>query len=83
MSQKFPLMIPGAKPEGTHKVTAPFDGAHIADCETAGAGAIETALKTAHALYTNRDGWLKAPQRIEILRKTAQLMVENAEELSV
>lgn len=83
MSQEFSLMIPGAKPGGTHKVTAPFNGAHIADCQVAGADAIQTALKTAHALYMNRDGWIKAPRRIEILKKTAQLMSENAEELAV
>lgn len=83
MTAHFPLMVPGASATDTHDVHAPFDGSLIATVDVAGASAVETALATAHALYTNRDKWLSAPQRIEILERTAAIMQERAEELAI
>ena len=45
-------------------VTAPFDGSEIASVPNATRQDVENALKTAHALYRDRDGWLSKPQRI-------------------
>ena len=64
-------------------MTAPFDGSPIATVATGGHEAIETALATAHALYTDRNSWLKPPQRIEILEAAARLMEQRADELAV
>jgi len=82
MTAHFPLMVPGAANTGTHDVHAPFDGSLIATVDVAGASAVETALATAHDLYTDRDKWLSAPQRIEILERTAAIMQERADELA-
>jgi len=83
MTAHFPLMVPGASATETHNVTAPFDGSLIATVDVAGASAVETALATAHALYTDRDKWLSAPQRIEILERAATIMQERADELAI
>ena len=83
MTAHFPLMVPGASATDTHDVHAPFDGSLIATVDVAGASAVETALATAHALYTDRDKWLSAPQRIEILERTAAIMQERADELAI
>lgn len=83
MTAHFPLMVPDAKAEGTHKVVAPYDLTEIATVDVAGADAVETALANAHALFRNRDGWLPAPQRIAILERLAAIMQSRAEELAV
>lgn len=64
-------------------VTAPFDGSEIASVPNATRQDVENALKTAHALYRDRDGWLSKPQRIDILRKTAEIIKERRQELAV
>lgn len=63
-------------------VYAPFDRKPIGKIATADANAVEQALKTAHALYRNRDAWLPAVKRIEILEKTITLMKQRADELA-
>ncbi len=68
---------------GSITVTAPFDGAEIGSLPTADAAAVENALATAHGLYRNRDAWLPKTQRIEILRKAAEIIKERREELAV
>ena len=64
-------------------VTAPFDGSEIASVPNATGKDVENALATAHALYRNRDGWLSKPQRIDILRKTAEIIKERRQQLAV
>ncbi len=64
-------------------VTAPYDGAVIANLQTDDAQSIEAALDTAYGLYRNRSGWLALHQRIEILEKAAGLMTERADELAL
>src|ERR1041384_2598002 len=80
----FDLQIPGATSKsGPVTVYAPFDRKPIGKVATADAGAVEHALATAHALYRNRDAWLPAAKRIEILEKAIALMKERAEVLAV
>ena len=81
---RFPLMVPGAKadPEPL-QVDAPFDGQIIAEIETGNADVVERALSTAHGLYRDRDAWLPAPQRIEILKRAAEIMQERRDELAL
>ena len=83
MTTHFTLMVPGATANGTHEVVAPYDGSLIATVDIADASAVETALSTAHALYNDRDKWLSAPQRIEILQRAATIMQERAAELAI
>ncbi len=83
MTQHFPLMVPGAGPDGEHlSVTAPFDGAIIATIERAGLDAVQHALETAHRLFRDRDAWLNPARRIEILERTAAIMKESRQELA-
>jgi acyl-CoA reductase-like NAD-dependent aldehyde dehydrogenase len=43
----------------------------------------ERALATAHALFRNRDAWLPATRRIEILRRAASLLEDRRETLAL
>ncbi|MEE9286794.1 MAG: aldehyde dehydrogenase family protein, partial [Gammaproteobacteria bacterium] len=80
----YPVMIPGANTtDGVLEVTAPFDGSLIATVDTADWKAADKALQTAHDLFLDRDHWLGVSQRIDILKKTAAMMSERAEELAV
>ena len=83
MTDHFKLQIPGAKANGKVDVTAPFDGAFIASIETGGVDAVETALTTAHELFSNRDNWLSADSRIAVLEKTAAIMQSRFDELAI
>ncbi|MCK4834415.1 MAG: aldehyde dehydrogenase family protein, partial [Gammaproteobacteria bacterium] len=83
MPEHFKLLIPGATAAGKIDVTAPFDGAHIATIETGDAKAVETALDTAHNLFSNRQNWLSAEQRINILEKAATIMQSRFDELAI
>ena len=83
MSDHFKLLIPGATAAGTVNVTAPYDGTHIANIETGDSEAVEIALNTAHNLFTDKQNWLTAEQRINILEKAADIMQSRFEELAV
>jgi len=84
MSEHFPLMVPGAGAcQRTVEVTAPWDGATIATIDSGDAAAVEQALATADRVFRDRDGWLPAARRLEILERTAALMGERRDELAV
>lgn len=75
MSEHFPLMIIDAPARsGSLPVTAPYDGALIAEVDTGGEQHVDKALDTAYALFRDRDRWLPLYRRIEILERAAQLM---------
>lgn len=81
---RYGLLIPGARSASAPlKVHAPFDRRLIGEVATADDGAVEHALATAHALYRDRDAWLPAARRIEILERAGALMKERAEMLAV
>ncbi len=83
MTEHFKLLVPGATAAGSINVTAPYDGAHIATIETGDATAVETALNTAHQLFHNKQNWLTAEQRINILEKAANIMQSRFDELAI
>jgi len=83
MTDHFPLLVPGAEADGKVEVTAPYDCSVIATVDTGGSDAVETALKTADALYRDRDNWLTAEQRIQVLDRTADIMQSRFDELAV
>ncbi len=64
-------------------VTAPFDGAFIQNVPSADANTVEKALSTAYGLYRDRSGWIPKHKRIEILRKTAEIIKERREDLAL
>ena len=68
---------------GSLEVLAPFDQSVIAEVETANAEQIDQALEVAYSLYRNKDSWLPLHKRIEILENTAQLMVQQQEQLAL
>ncbi len=84
MSDRLPLMVPGAKPGPDFlEVTAPYDQSPIQTLDTAGLDAIDRALDTATRLYRDRDSWLQPFERIQILEKAATIMSDRAEELAL
>ncbi len=84
MTTPLPLLVPGAQPsDNTICVTAPFDESPIATLQAADATAVDAALTTAFDLFRNRDQWLSAETRIDILTRTATLMREQAEQLAL
>ena len=83
MADHFKLLIPGATSAGTINVTAPYDGAQIATIETGDANAVEIALEKAQQLFSNKQHWLTAEQRINILEKTADIMQSRFDELAI
>ena len=64
-------------------VTAPYDGSVIDTVPNSTMEDVENAMATAHALYRNRDGWLSKPQRIDILRRAAEIIKERREDLAL
>ena len=83
-AEHYPLLIEGnTTAAGTMTVTAPYDGAKIAELDTAGAAHVEDALAVAHSLFRDRDAWLPLSQRIEILETAAQIMAEHLETLAL
>ena len=64
-------------------VTAPYDGSAIDSVPNSTMEDVENAMATAHALYRNRDGWLSKPQRIDILRRAAEIINERREDLAL
>ncbi len=74
----YPIKVPGANAsEKVLTVTSPFNGATVGTVETIHAAGAEQALRNAATLFANKDKWLSATQRIEILKRTAQLMRER------
>lgn len=65
----------------TIDVTSPFDGSLVGTAPVASEADVENALAQAHALFKDRRRWLPKPQRIEILRRTAALVMERREEI--
>ena len=61
---------------------APFDTRPIARITTADARALEQALKTAQALFADRDSWLSPADRIAVLEQSTAIMTRRSEELA-
>jgi len=68
---------------GTIEVHAPFDRSVIAEVETVHAEHIEQAMSTAYAVYRDKASWLPLHKRIAILEKTAQIMLQQQEQLAL
>jgi acyl-CoA reductase-like NAD-dependent aldehyde dehydrogenase len=77
-------MVPGATPTAqVLEVRAPFDDSLIATVATLDRAGIDLALATAHDLFADRSAWLPAARRIEILNRSAALMEQHADRLTL
>ena len=84
MTQHFDLIIPGVETAaGTLSVYAPYDRQLIGTVATADEEMVDLALNNAQSLFNDRSSWLTADKRLEILKKTAELMSECAESLAL
>ncbi len=63
-------------------VRSPFDGALIAELESACPAEIDDALETASVLYGRRDQWLSPYERVGILDRTVRMMSADHGELT-
>lgn len=80
----FPLMIPGMpSSDGVVELRAPYDQSVLATFESADTNSVDLALSNAHQLFIDRDRWIPAPERIEILHRVKRLMAEKAEVLAL
>ncbi|WP_298934683.1 aldehyde dehydrogenase family protein [uncultured Ruegeria sp.] len=67
---------------GVVDVLNPYSLKSIGSVQTRSWGEIERMLSAAQDLHRDRDGWLPAFKRVEILKETARLMSGRAEELA-
>lgn len=67
----------------TRGVTAPFDGAPLAEVETAGAKEIEAALTAGFELHRRQRSGLPLHERVAILERAAAIMAERADALAL
>ncbi|MEO7040751.1 MAG: aldehyde dehydrogenase family protein, partial [Gemmatimonadaceae bacterium] len=87
MSQSLPhyqLFAPGAKSTaGDATVFSPYDRSPIATFAIADAAVIDKALSTAAALFKDKSRWLEPAERIAILRKVADRIDDDVEQLAM
>lgn len=66
----------------TIQVNNPFDQSLIKSVPVSTAEQLESAISKAHSLIENRDNWLPAHQRVDILERVIEIMSEQVEELT-
>ncbi len=82
MTSHYPHMIAAnINAADTLKVTAPYDGQLIATVDKVDMDGIEQALSIADDLFNDKSKWIPAAERIQILRRLASLMQDNADRL--
>lgn len=69
-------------PVGENEVRSPYDDSMLATVATGGEKHAEAALAAAFALSRDRATWLSVAQRIDILTRTADLMLEQRDTLA-
>lgn len=77
----YKLQIPNAKSVGQTEVVNPYNQNPIGTVEKVDATGVEQALKNASEAFANREAWLPAHERVNILRKAADLMTTRFDEL--
>ena len=78
----YKIKVPKANASETVlSVTSPYDGSVIGTVETINQAGAKQALVNASTLFKNKQSWLTAAQRIEILKKTAELMQQRFDNL--
>ena len=64
------------------EVVNPFDQKGIGSVPITDAETVDKYLEVAHGLFINRDNWLPAYERIDILKKTSKIMASRFDELA-
>lgn len=64
-------------------VTAPYDGAVIAELACTDRVQLESWLATAHSLFRDRGAWIPLAERIGILERTARIMLREKMRLAL
>ena len=78
------LMIQSDRPATSSlSVLSPYNGRVIENVPVADGEHIDEALGAAYAAFRNRELWLSIPERLQILDKTAEIMSEIVEELTL
>lgn len=83
MSEHHGLMLAGPEATGLLPVVSPYTGDEIGQADTCGSAHIEAALDLAHRTFRDRSNWLTVTERRSILMRTAKLMEEQAETLTL
>ena len=84
MTEHFTALIPELNESvGKLEVVSPYDGKLIATVDTVNAAAVNQALTTAAAVFSDKHRWLSPAKRIEILDTAAEIMQTRFEELAV
>ena len=84
MSNHYSSLVAGVADSGNSKeVTSPYNGEVIGSVSTVDGVTADLALKTAYAIYRDRNRWLSKVKRIEILEKTADIMRSRFDELAI
>ena len=79
MAERYGLMVPGAKSSAPYiDILSPYNRRKIGSAATADEAVAEQALKTAYGLYRDRDSWLPAWKRVDILERTVEIMQKRA-----
>ncbi len=84
MTEFFDLLIPGVK-ETSDKLSVftSYDRQLIATLAVADKECVDLALNNAYTLFKDRSRWLKLEKRLDILKRTAELMSDQAEFLAL
>lgn len=64
------------------QVSNPFDHSVVGEVPIASAEQVQQAIATAHGVFLDRDNWLPAWRRIEILERVVEIMSSQIEELT-
>lgn len=84
MTNHYPSLVVELDDSGNHRtITSPYDGSVIGTVSTVDITGVEKALRTAYAIYRDRQRWLPAPERIKILENTAKIMRSRFDELAL
>jgi acyl-CoA reductase-like NAD-dependent aldehyde dehydrogenase len=84
MAELYGLMVPGATSGSPAiDVLSPYNRRKIGRVATADEAVAEHALKTAYALYRDRNAWLPAWRRVDILERTVEIMTKRAKYLAL
>ncbi len=78
------LCAPGADAVGDPcKVVAPWDQSLIGTVDRTDWVGVDRALSTADALYRDRAGWLSKGERVRVLERVSEMIIERRESLAV
>lgn len=81
---RVPLLVPGANSSASDVVvSAPWDGAPIANVARSDSATVEKALSNAFELYRDRDAWIPMRERVQILTRAMAIMRDRRESMAI